>query len=453
MFEFLRRRSPEERALRQFARRHRRPGRRDTLRSVRTLYNWILHSISDHPVNKGVDFEFARLVVGFNRNVKQCRYSGVTERTGYGFESRFCEDGWLDTPLFRLNDEGQESSDLSEVGRAIWLLNRQSVTQGWGGIFVDVQPADAKNALSLSDSELQKHFGYLSAEAMNYDSIGLPNYQWRASSESSVRQKREQRLSMISSGNVEPPQLDVRSLDDSTRRFVLRMDEYVSMQFAYVPGGEFTSRNLPTQKFIRLSPFYLGVFPVTQAQFRLRPHSHRHYFSGEGKERWPAENMTWYEANDYCDWLQESYAERMPAGYTACLPTDAQWQFATGATDLPPQIRSEYGWVGSNMQDGQTHEVGLKRVGKHGIYDCYGNVWEWCRDVFRSADHEAFPQDQGLVVDPVVSEVHPEASRLLRVIRGGSYMCGKANFDTRGGRQESYRFGDQGFRVCLTASS
>ena len=53
--------------------------------------------------------------------------------------------------------------------------------------------------------------------------------------------------------------------------------------------------------------FYLGIYPVTQIQFRAWTQAqgikHKNHF--EGKEQHPAENLTWFEARRYCNWLTQ----------------------------------------------------------------------------------------------------------------------------------------------------
>ena len=70
------------------------------------------------------------------------------------------------------------------------------------------------------------------------------------------------------------------------------------------------------------------------------------------------------------------------------LPTEAEWELATRAGSesayyfgKSPDLMAEHAWY-SNNSNYQTQAVGLKTPNANGLYDVYGNVWEWVQDKY-----------------------------------------------------------------------
>ena len=172
-----------------------------------------------------------------------------------------------------------------------------------------------------------------------------------------------------------------------------------------------------------LRNFLIAVTEVTAAQFRqFDPNK---YINAEYSPlpECPANVVTWPQAASYCNWLSEQ--EGLPLFYPSNtdelarwvatekqllgpgyrLPTDAEWEFATGAgsgTELhfgsDPDLLVRYDWVAENnaayrikMGWPQTNPktgveiysskpVGLLRPNDWGLFDTFGNSTEWCND-------------------------------------------------------------------------
>ena len=160
--------------------------------------------------------------------------------------------------------------------------------------------------------------------------------------------------------------------------------------------------------------------------------------------------MSWSDATNYCGKLtaQEKTAGRLPAGYEYRLPTEAEWEYAcrAGTTnrfsygDDPDYTQlANYAWYNVNS-GGTTHPVGQKLPNALGLYDMYGNVWEWCSDFWSGS----YPG--GRVTDPKGA-----VSGSGRVVRGGSWdyfgrYCRSAD---RYGYWPVNGYGDMGFRPVL----
>ena len=201
--------------------------------------------------------------------------------------------------------------------------------------------------------------------------------------------------------------------------------------------------------------FYLGIYPVTHAQFRAwtQAQSIKHENKFEGKDQHPAESLNWFEARQYCHWLMQlDSTHLMPDGFQARLPTEAEWEYACSAWQETEagRIYTEYhtgdgvgalqqaGWFGAfeddnqrNVLDSSTQAAGQLTCNRHGLHDMHGNVWEWCLDAFDLAEYS---RSAGLCCDPFCadengSRIHPCTAPLElsdqdgtdRVRRGGSW--------------------------------
>jgi formylglycine-generating enzyme required for sulfatase activity len=195
--------------------------------------------------------------------------------------------------------------------------------------------------------------------------------------------------------------------------------------------------------------FYLCQHEVTQAEYQTVIGSNPSGFQGDPNR--PVEQVSWYDATNYCAKLTaaESAAGRLPAGYVYRLPTEAEWEYAcrAGATnrfsygDDPGYTKlGERAWYSANS-GGQTHPAGQKLPNGWGLYDVYGNVWEWCWDWYGS-----YPG--GSVTDP-----RGATSGSVRVFRGGGWDDSPRNCRSayRAGVEPGYRYGNLGFRVALVA--
>jgi len=162
------------------------------------------------------------------------------------------------------------------------------------------------------------------------------------------------------------------------------------------------------------TPFYIGVTPVTQAEYVAvmgKNPSHFTGFFGKRRDNQPADNMSWNDATEYC-----KKVSLKAAGGTR-LPTEAEWEYGcrAGATSRFSFGDSEgdlgdYAWYDRNS-DGKTHPVGTKKPNGWGLYDMHGNVWEWCQDWYDENYYGESPKE-----DP-----KGPAAGQFRVMRGGSW--------------------------------
>jgi sulfatase modifying factor 1 len=139
----------------------------------------------------------------------------------------------------------------------------------------------------------------------------------------------------------------------------------------------------------------------------------------EDRSRHPVTHVSWFDAIAYCRWMG------------ARLPTEAQWEYAArGALDyclypwgnelLPGGEHRCNIWQGSFPdldlgEDGYTSTapVDAFEPNGYGLYNCCGNVWEWCADWFTPNYHQVTRTQDPIYLVPTGR----------RSMRGGSFLC------------------------------
>lgn len=109
------------------------------------------------------------------------------------------------------------------------------------------------------------------------------------------------------------------------------------------PESEMQRESDETQHEVTVSDFYIGRYEVTQAEYENIMGENPSNFSGENL---PVENVTWYDAIEYCNKLSEKEGltpvytidgenvswDKSANGYR--LPTEAEWEYAARAGTL-----------------------------------------------------------------------------------------------------------------------
>jgi formylglycine-generating enzyme len=187
-------------------------------------------------------------------------------------------------------------------------------------------------------------------------------------------------------------------------------------------------------KHLKLKSFYIGRYEVTNAEFaeflnnqgnqlevnaiwiqlngkwkdlhcRIYEKDNK-FFVEKGFEDYPVNYVSWYGANAYCKWCGGR------------LPTEAEWEYAAKGGKLyrKKTIKEieknlgRYAWFSDNSNE-NWHKKGTKLSNVLGIFDLYGNLWEWCSDFYNPTYYgtRSKKDPQG-----------PEKGD-FKVIRGGSW--------------------------------
>jgi uncharacterized protein (TIGR02996 family) len=195
------------------------------------------------------------------------------------------------------------------------------------------------------------------------------------------------------------------------------------IRFALVPRGTFwmsrDGKNAQRQVEI-LHDFYMGVYPVTQAEWQAVMGNNPSYFSrsGGGGDRiadlsdeqianLPVEQVSWHDAQKFIARLNEREKD---SGWVYSLPTEAQWEYACrAAAQSKDECSFDYyssngptnsltrGMANFNYYLGSSSPVGAYPPNRLGLCDMHGNVWEWCLDKYYE-EGEYSPSPPGVTV-------------------------------------------------------
>jgi formylglycine-generating enzyme required for sulfatase activity len=161
---------------------------------------------------------------------------------------------------------------------------------------------------------------------------------------------------------------------------------------------------------VTVNTFFLDLYEVSNEDYqrfvRQKGYQPPPHWTGEefpkGEAKLPVYNVTWNDANAYCEWTGKR------------LPTEAEWEFAArGTAGLLYPWGNE--WSPERANSGEDRKGVPVAIGSFpagvspfGIFDMAGNVAEWVQD-----DYKPYP---GSSAAPITGQ---------KVFRGGSYLTAK----------------------------
>jgi formylglycine-generating enzyme required for sulfatase activity len=283
----------------------------------------------------------------------------------------------------------------------------------------------------------------------------------------------------------------------------------IGMKFAYIPEGKFKmgsseAEQKAVMKIIDATEkpswlaegekeheveiskgFYLGVYEVTQKQYREVMKHNPSHFSRDGEkgdiagkyytepaggkkaveglntEDFPVDNVSWDDAQAFIKKLNALEKEKEKKRVYR-LPSEAEWEYACrggaavktvfhfgnslSSTQANFNGGSPFGGADKGKFLNRTCKVGSYKPNGFGLYDMHGNVWEWCQDTHYQKYYSTSPKR-----DPVNTKEGPS-----RVLRGGGCSFEGGRFCRSASRDRqppTDRCRDYGFRVALVPPS
>ncbi len=365
-------------------------------------------------------------------------------------------------------DFAVQAQHLSDANSALW---REAILYAAGKlVYVN---GDVAKALTLAaelcpetgdDSDAGWKQAWLAGDALL--EIGLQRVRDNALGRDLHKRVQHRLRDLLESGKLAP--LERARAGDTLAKLGdprLEVTTIEGMQFCLVPpgpfvmgGNEYDYEKPQHPNDCLRDPYWIARYPVTVAKWRafveatqFRPGDTNSLRDPDNR---PVRRVSWYEALEFCKWLNSQYATRLPEGYAFGLPSEAEWEKAArgglqvvrqpivrglsegisqpGAAEMieNPFPKREYPWQGAfDPNQANTSETGIGTtsavgcfaggVSPYGILDASGNVWEWTRSLWGKDWQKP---DYKYPYDPIDGREKLDTDReTSRVLRGGSF--------------------------------
>jgi formylglycine-generating enzyme required for sulfatase activity len=255
------------------------------------------------------------------------------------------------------------------------------------------------------------------------------------------------------SKNIPKSPIIVTDQQQSEQFLLEDLGNQVSLEMVRIPRGSFFmgygkgDDSERPQHRVTVPGFWMGKYPVTQAQWRLiatlppeqiELNASPSYFKGDNR---PVEQVSWRQAIEFCQRLSKK------TGNPYRLPSEAEWEYAcrSGSTTdfcfgdtLTPEMANH------SLIVGETTAVDIYSPNAFCLFDMHGNVCEWCQDHWTNS---------GASTDGFAWINDSNSLDGLRVLRGGSWIDNPRNCRSasRGSNIPDFCNCNIGFRVFSRA--
>ena len=149
---------------------------------------------------------------------------------------------------------------------------------------------------------------------------------------------------------------------------------------SYTLGSNEEDKDRMPSRTVTLSPFYIGTYEITQAQWKAVMGSNPSSYQCDDCA---VTNISWNDVQAFLEKLNGM------TGKHYRLPTEAEWEYAAIGGGKEKMTRysgkdeaQTIAWFERNAKD-HIHQVGFKKPNEIGIYDMSGNAEEWCSDYYQ----------------------------------------------------------------------
>jgi formylglycine-generating enzyme required for sulfatase activity len=386
----------------------------------------------------------------------------------------------------RIRDGIQDQKDILLLGKWLKISNNQNVLQVGKNIInitdgKDIHigdrtyyNTDAESIKAVIREVLTELIHKVNLESSSQQNYLPDNFLSQTTNEDVVTTNNPQTQQLSPSPIITKFEFEVVTIDTQgieTKRYLKQADYFIEsladgvvLEMVSIAGGKFQmgapldeSESLEDERpqhVVTLKPFFMGKYPITQAQWRViaKLPTIKHFLKLEPScfkgDNLPVERISWYDAQEFCERISQE------TGRKYRLPSEAEWEYACRAQTSTPfhcgkiisQNLAKY--FGQNedintIYHQQTIKVGSFLPNAFGIYDMHGLVWEWCDDC-EHEDYQNAPLDGSAWLNDGNSE--------YRILRGGSWdslahLCRSASRFSEDATITDQKFG---FRVVCS---
>lgn len=249
-------------------------------------------------------------------------------------------------------------------------------------------------------------------------------------------------LVFIANINIHAAPADIQFVSIPAGHYIMGTQVLDDAYIEIPPDNKIIIKDEQPAHRIYISAFEVGKFEITQGQWQTimenKPGPDSHWQHPQWQQL-PVVSVSWNMTQEFIKTLNEQDTQ-----YNYRLPTEAEFEYLLrdGSNDLRPfevEDMDQYAWTISNSAD-VPHPVGKLKPNSLGIYDTFGNAWEWVNDWY---DPQAYEKHKKL------NPQGPIKKTGKKVRRGGSYHCQShiVRSGYRAADKSNQRYSVLGFRL------